>query len=62
MKWYRCEFEVREYTWNGDITESYIITTKDYSDSIENAIEQGVSYLIYERGLEVLGVISVNEI
>lgn len=62
MTWYRCEFEVEEMdicTGNG---ERMIVSTKDYAEDKERAIEQAIEFLIMDRGFTVIRTISCKEV
>lgn len=62
MKWFRCEFEVEETdlcTGNG---ERMIVSTKDYAEDKERAIERAINFLIMDRGFTVIRTISCNEV
>lgn len=61
MNWFRCEFKVKDLKLTGN-SEPYIISTKDYADGKENAIEQAIEYLINERHVEVLAVLSAKAV
>lgn len=62
MKWYRCEFEVEETNLCNGKGEKMVVSTKDYAEDKERAIEQAINFLIMERGYTVIRTISCREV
>ena len=62
MKWFRCEFEVEETNLCTGKGERMIVSTKDYAEDKEKAIEQAIDFLIMDRGFTVIRTISCKEV
>lgn len=62
MKWFRCEFEVEETNLCSGKEEKMVVSTKDYAEDKERAIEQAINFLIMERGYTVIKTISCKEV
>ena len=62
MNWYRCEFEVEETDLCTGKGERMIVSTKDYAEDEERAVDQAISFLIMDRGFTVIRTISCKEV
>ena len=62
MKWYRCEFMVEETDLCTGKGERMIVSTKDYAEDKERAIEQAISFLIMDKGFTIIKTISCKEV